>query len=350
VAEFLQGSFLGESFGFGGERFAAVVGTWRLVPGDLELFAGLEGGPCGVGEDGDAGEMAEKIVGAGEREGVAHAGDFFDVVEIGAGDFAAEARGANVHGVEQAGEFLVDAEERLAGDEFFVIYAADTTAEKLEILRVLERDGFQIGRRQGGGLGDEFAVGQLAARGAVNDSGGFGETLGRGDFPRLRGSFDQRDASGGAEPAALVVVDWNGGAAAGELPAEPRIEAGLFDDDAFPRRFEFFGDDHGQGRFHALADLGIFRDDRDDALRCDADKSVGRELACRGHGFSGIGRETDRRRFQVQGEGDAAAGEGAEFEETAAVEAAGGVGRAGGGERSFDEVGKTCAHLAASWI
>ena len=83
----------------------------------------------------------------------------------------------------------------------------------------------------------------------------------------------------------------------------------LLDAHVLPLDVELLGDQHREHRLHALPDLRILGDDRDDAVRRDADERVRRELG--GAGAAQRRGERFRRleQLDVAAEQHAAAGD-----------------------------------------
>ena len=97
-------------------KIVAVLADARaFVPLHRKLLARAEGVPGRIGHDGDAGREAAQII---EEKSIAHAGQFFHLIEVGADGLAAENRAFHIRGVKHARQLLVNAKERLAGDDF----------------------------------------------------------------------------------------------------------------------------------------------------------------------------------------------------------------------------------------
>jgi hypothetical protein len=158
------GRFLPEFIGLSEETFAALLRGGTLFPSDFQFLACGIGLPPSVGDDGDAAVESEKIGSAGERENVADAGLFFDVLEIGGGDFSGEDWALFVDGPEHVGDAIVDGVERFAGDDGEIVDAGSGVADDLVILWIFEGDGLEIGRTERGDIGGESAVGDGTIR------------------------------------------------------------------------------------------------------------------------------------------------------------------------------------------
>jgi len=306
---------LGEGLGLGGVGGGRVIGPCALVPGDLQLTLGGEGGPRGRGENGDAGQKAVDVVRALDHERVLHARERLDAVEVGAHDLAAVDGTFRVGGVEHARQLLVDAEKGLAGDDGGVVDAADAGAEDLELRLALQLHVALVRDRERGGLGGELAIGEGATGRGVDHATLVGRELLGAHAPGLGRRLDEHRAGGGAGAAQEHVIVGRGTAAAGELGPDVAAQAGLLDDDGGEIGVELLGDDHGQGGFHALAGLGVLGEDGDDVLRCYFDERSGGEHLGRvverlGDLGEGVAREGEA-------QGKAAAGEGGDADEVA---------------------------------
>src|SRR5205823_5365619 len=104
------------------------------------------------------------------------------------------------------------------------------------------------------------------------------------------------------------------------------IEIALDDDDVLPVHLELLGDDHRQGGLHALADFGLFGNEGDDAVRCDADEGVGSEFSA-GRGLDDFGRDRRTTGLEKETEHEAAARQRGKFQEIAAIDPTGESGR-----------------------
>ena len=97
----------------------------------------------------------------------------------------------------------------------------------------------------------------------------------RGHVPGHRGRRHEHLASGGAHAAKRVVILGRRGAAACMLATkEGFVERRLLDAHVLPCHVQLLGDEHGQHGPDALADLGVFGHDCDDAVLRDADEGV----------------------------------------------------------------------------
>src|SRR5262249_54909334 len=123
----------------------------RLSPLDFEFFAGLEGGPCGIGDDGDSGAGVVAAAGAGsvaelmsevdsrEFEDSSNARKGLDFVGIETAGLTAVDGAALDRSDEHAGNAGVDAESGGAVDFGERIGAAGGLANQSEFSRRLER-------------------------------------------------------------------------------------------------------------------------------------------------------------------------------------------------------------------
>jgi hypothetical protein len=111
----------------------------------------------------------------------------------------------------------------------------------------------------------------------MTDDARLGAAFGRRDVPALRGGGHEHLPPGRADAAQGIVVERRRHAAARELLAVlGLVERRLFDPHVLPVDPEFLGDHHRQHRLDALANLGILRHDRHDAVGRDADECVER--------------------------------------------------------------------------
>jgi len=158
---------------------------------------------------------------------------------------------------------------------------------------------------------DQLAIAERTPGFLIMDNARFGVAFGRGHVPDLRGGGDEHLPPGGADAAQRIVVERRRHAAARELlPVLGLVERRLFDPHILPFDVEFLGDHHRQHRLDALANLGIFRHDRHDAVGGDADECVERR------GFAGGFRHCDaRKRWQDRLQQQASARCGARLQE-----------------------------------
>ena len=145
-----------------------------------------------------------------------------------------------------------------------------------------------------------------------------GRELGGRHAPGLGRGLDEHDPGGGAGLAEAQVVVRRGAAAARELGADVAAQTRLLDHDGGEIGIELLGHDHGQGSLHALARLGILREDGDDVLRGDLDERIRRELP--GRAVEHSARLGECRAGQGVADDEAAAREGGDAEEFAAGE------------------------------
>ena len=275
----------GEAGCFLRKELAALRCGRALVPDDLELLAGAGRRPPARGDDrdpvADALRIAARVgLARADDEGVADAGQRLDGVDVGAPHRAAEDGALLEDGVEHAGNDDIDAEQRLAGHDLLVVDARRRLADDPEALRVLERHAGEIRRRQQGGLRGQFAIAKRTPARRMMDDARFGDAFGRRHAPALRGGGHQHLPPGGADAAQRIVVERRRHAAARKLLAVfGCVERRLFDPHVLPVDVELLGDHHRQHRLDALADLGILRHDRHDAVGRDADEGVERSCS-----------------------------------------------------------------------
>ena len=141
--------------------------------------------------------------------------------------------------------------------------------------------------------------------------------------PLRGGGGDEHLPHRRADLAHARVLRRDGGAAARRLAAVLGVEIALLDGHRAPVDVELVGDDHRQRRLHALPDLGILPDDRHLAVGMDGDERVRRER--RRLALAALAEELGR--IQIRGDDEAAAGEGGDAEERAAVECGSGAHR-----------------------
>src|SRR5262249_35617336 len=127
-------------------RGPAVVRGLALVPLHFERFLSLERVPPRVREDRDARQRGRRVRAEGDRvalvaydERVLHARHLLDRVEIRGHRARADGRRLRVRRVEHSGNLLIDAEQRLAGDDLRVVDTAHARAEQLVVAALLER-------------------------------------------------------------------------------------------------------------------------------------------------------------------------------------------------------------------
>ena len=217
--ETLGRAVLGEGGGLIGETLAALACGWPLVPFDLEDLARPVHPPPVVADDGDATEQTGQIVAALDDEGVLHAGLFLDLVEVGAGDLAAEYRTFDIGGVQHAGHDHVDAEQRLAVDDLGAVHSAHGLADDDVVLGVLQRDLVRVGRGQQSRLRGQIAIAQFPAACPVDHHPGLRRALGDGNAPGLGRRADQHRPRAGPGPTQRIPVHRRRQTAPGELRA-----------------------------------------------------------------------------------------------------------------------------------
>src|SRR5262249_43436240 len=154
--------------------------------------------------------------------------------------------------------------------------------------------------------GAEFAIAERTVGCGMDYAAGSGGTLGFGNIPGLRSGGDEHLASGCAATAQRIPIDRRGIAATGALRAEFRFfEVGLFDANVLPIHIELVSENHREMRFDALADFGILREDGDNAIRRDAEKSERSKGWSRSGGRGTLGKRGSER-LCMEGEKNAA--------------------------------------------
>ena len=281
--------FAGKPGRFLGKELAALSRSRALVPGNLELPTGAACGPPARGDDrdpvADALRDAARVgLARADDKGVADAGQRLDGVGVRARHRAAEDRALLEDGVEHAGHDDIDAEKRLTGYDPGVVDAGRRLADDPEALRVLELHAGEIRSRQRGGFRGQLAIAKRTPALLMINNARFGIAFGRRHVPALRGRGHEHLPPGGADAAQRIVVERRRHASARELlPVLGLVERRLFDPHVLPFDVEFLGDHHRQHRLDALANLGILRHDRYDAVGRDVYESVERRgFACVG--------------------------------------------------------------------
>ncbi len=263
------------------EALAALRRRRPFVPLNDELLSRLLDEPPVVADQRDTGEKSHQpaLLGLIDDERVLHAGLRLHLVEIRARRLAGEHRTLHVARVQHSRHRDVDAEHRLSGHDVPHVDAGHARADDLEVLRVFQLHRREIRRGQRRRLRGQLTVRRLAAALAVKHHA-FGRLeLGFRHVERLRRGGDQHRATRRADLTHRHPVGRRRRAAAGALPLEfGRVERRLFDAHVLPRHVELVRDDHRKHRLHALPDLRILGDDRDDAVRRDADEVAERGL------------------------------------------------------------------------
>jgi hypothetical protein len=214
--------------------------------------------------------------------------------------------------VEHARQRDIDAEERLAGDDGVGVNAGLGLANDGVVFRVFERDLVEDRAGQRGGFGGQLSISEGFAGGLVQDAAGLGAALGEGNSPDCRSRGYEHLAAGRSYAAQRIPGLGSGGAAAGGLAAVGGlVEVSLLHADALPVDVELFGDEHGQLGLDALAHFGSAGLDGDGAVGGDFDE--GGRLQVRLFGSLGVGGR------DVETEGEASAGQGADFQKGSAV-------------------------------
>ena len=140
-------------------------GSGSGVPVDLELFARLLRLPPCVGDDGNTsfhawfpGDVRSRRNAAVDDQDVAYAGERLDRIDVCGFHFAGKDGRPFNAGVEHAGQFDIDGEQRLAGDEGVRVDAGLGVADDGVVFGVFELYAAQRGRRQCCGLRGNFAI------------------------------------------------------------------------------------------------------------------------------------------------------------------------------------------------
>ena len=263
----------------GDEAGPTVIGAAAFVPLHFQLLARAESGPGRVGDNRHAGQQAAQIaVVAVDDEGVAHAGQRLDLVQVGADRLAAQHRAFLIGRIQHPRQLDVDAEQRLAGQERNIVDAADPGAEQFVVRRVFQQHLFRIGQRQRGGARDQRAVAQLAPAVRMQDCAVCGAALADRHVPGQRGGLNQHRARGCAQAMEIVVIGRRRSRATGALAAVDRIQVALDDAHVFPIDFQLFGQHHRQRSLDALADFRLLGNQGDHAVRGDTDECIGHEF------------------------------------------------------------------------
>jgi hypothetical protein len=308
-----------------------VVGRrWPFVPRDLQLLARLRRMPPRLPDDGDAtmqadADAADRIRPRQVRttlddEGVLHAGELLDLVDVRGRHLAAGDGALLVDGVEHSRQLRVDAVDRLAAHDPRHVDVLRRRSDHLVVLGILQRDGLQVWYRHRRRLRRELAVAERSVRRGVCDAPRAGRARRRLDAPRLRGRGHEHLPRGGAALAKRIPVDRCRRAAAGALHAEALfVERRIVDGDALPVHVELVGDDHRQVHLRALAALGILAEDRDRAVGMNREEGPRLVVHAAG-GQPAAFLAEDVGGIEVDGEHQAAAGNGGGAEERAAIQ------------------------------
>ncbi len=302
------------------EPFAALRRGRPLVPLHDELLSRLLDEPPVVADQRDTREKSHQpaLLCLIDDERVLHAGLRLHLVEIRARRLAGEHGALHVARVQHSRHRDVDAEHRLSGHDVPHVDAGHARADDLEIFRVFQLHRREIGRGQRRRLRGELTVRRLAAALAVQHDA-FGRLeLGLRHVERLRRRGDKHRAPRRADLTHRHPVRRRRRAAARALRLElGRVEQRLFDANVLPRHVQLVGDDHRKHRLHALPDLRVLGDDRDDAVRRDANEVAERGLGRRRRERERFGRFTE---LDVRAEQNAAAGERGDAQERTPVD------------------------------
>ena len=206
-------------------------------------------------------------------------GSLLDLFEIRFADFAADGRALLEHRVLHARHDLVDAEQRLAGDDLQVVDAGDALAEQVVVLAVLQLQRLFVGHRQRRGLACELAVAErrLLAR-ASRCCSCVVHSASRTPHSFAAAETSIARAVGAGAPQRFPVRRNRARAAgdsAGRRPARSIVACSTLH--LRPVGIELLRDDHREGGLHALADLRVLRIDEDAAVGRDAQECIRRE-------------------------------------------------------------------------
>ena len=270
-----------ELSGLGDGVGPAIARGGALVPVDLELPLRRERCPRGVGHDGDTGHQFQRIAVSFQRKHILYTRQRFDFTFIERSDPPALGGAFLVHGVLHARQRLIDAEQRLATHQGFVVDPGDAPAEQTVLVGRLQRQRARVRHRHRGGSVRELRVAQPCAGPVVHDVAVARGKFGRRHAQTHRGRADQHGAGGRAGRTQQVPVHADRVRAASYLRAvDRRVDRRLGDCHVLPGRIQFLGHDHRQRRLDALADLRVLGVERD-ALGVDAQKPVRVQCATR---------------------------------------------------------------------
>jgi hypothetical protein len=194
----------------------------------------------------------------------------------------------------------------------------DALADDLEGLWIFKLNRLQIGRGLLCGLRGQRPIGRRTSAFAMMNDARLGFAFLRRHVPALRRRRNEHLATRRPDPPKRIVIGRGGIAAARMLATEGRlIEGRLLDPHVLPGDIQLLGDDHGQHGAHALANLRILGQDRDDPVRRYAD--IG------GDGGAALGRRFRQiRENRIEGEPSAQGDAG--FQESAAGQVCAGDG------------------------
>ena len=120
-----------------------------FIPGGVEFRASLFRGPPRVRDDGDTRIESRAHPGrvALDDKAMLHARHGLHGIDVRTHHLAAEHGTLGVHGIEHSRQRHVDPEHRRAAHDAARIGVGNGRADDLEVFRVLDLDGAQIGRR-----------------------------------------------------------------------------------------------------------------------------------------------------------------------------------------------------------
>ncbi len=248
------------------------LGVVALVPGDRQRVERGLGVPPGVGDHRDRGLL--------HLDDLLHARHFRDLRLVEAHDLGAEHRRILDGGVEHAGQLHVDRVDLRAVQLVGGVEPLQRLAGDLPALRVLQRDGLRIRRRELGGGRRHLAVAGFSLRGRVRDDAVRHGHLADRHLPLVGRGLQQHDARRRSAPAHVVLRDADAARAAGAhlapgaLAGEIARRADALGLHLLPVAFELFGDQLGEPGERALAHLGTRDADHAAVVRLDRDPDV----------------------------------------------------------------------------
>ncbi len=255
-----------------GDRGVGDLGVVAFVPFDGHGIERRLGVPPGVGDHRDGGVL--------HLHDLLHARHLGDLGVVEADDLGAEHRRVLDGGVEHAGQLHVDgidlrAVELVGGIEPLQRLAGDGPG-----LRILQRDGLWIGRRELGGGRRDLAVADRALRRRVGNDAVRDAHFADRHLPLIGRGLQQHHARRGAAAAHVVLRGADAARAAGAhlapgaLAREVACRADAFGRHLLPVAFEFFGDELGEAGERALAHLGARDTDHAGIVRLDRDPQI----------------------------------------------------------------------------
>ena len=203
--------------------------------------------------------------------------------------------------VDHAGHPRIHSERRVAVQDVVQIgdrhVLADVTilGRRLEFELFLLRNGLLRGQRH------QFAEAQLAIGFGMHHLVILGLAFGNRHAPLRRRRAFEHHARGGAGFAHRIVEIANRFRTVGVLATVFLVTDGLFDLDALPIGFQFFGDNHGQRGANARAHFRTVRDDDHAAVGFQAQIDAGLPGGIAGRCCSGLDGENARAQYQRAG-------------------------------------------------